>query len=107
NSGEAPAVHALEAFVQSRMASHADGTITRYEVQELADTTEVFGGIAHRASSFVRRGDGPGGAFEVRGMILLQMVRDLDGWRISAVAWDDQHAGESLTAHPEPTEFGA
>jgi hypothetical protein len=105
-SGSTPSIHELAAFVQSRLASHADGTLIRYEVQELADTTEVFGSVAHRASAFVRRGEGPGGAFETRGMIMLQMVRGPDGWRISAAAWDDQRAGQPLSTHPEPTEFG-
>jgi hypothetical protein len=106
-SGAVPSIHELAAFVQTRLASHADGTLTRYEVQELADTTEVFGSVAHRASAFVRRGEGAGGTFETRGMIMLQMVRGPDGWRISAAAWDDQRAGEPLSTHPEPTEFGS
>jgi hypothetical protein len=106
-AGEAPAIHDLDAFVRSRMASHADGTLAWYDVQELSATTEVFGGVAHRASAFVRRGAGRGGTFEVRGMIMLQLVRGGDGWRISAAAWDDQRAGEPLATHAEPTEFGA
>ena len=41
-----------------------------------------------------------GVAFSARGVKTLQFVRTADGWRISAVAWEDERPGL-----PIPGEF--
>jgi hypothetical protein len=99
-------VFALGEFIASRQARFAEGAISSYRVAELSETTELFGGIAHRASAFVRTGVKEGRPFEVRGMIFIQFVHLADGWKISAAAWADQQAGQDLSGHPLPTEFG-
>jgi hypothetical protein len=106
NAGEAPELMPVAAFVRSRQASYDGGSVTRFEVVELADTTELFGSVAHRASAFVRRGLREGQPFELRGMIFLQCLRTPQGWKLASVAWDDQRPGQGLAGHAEPTEFG-
>ncbi|MDH5541018.1 MAG: hypothetical protein OEY03_16585 [Rhizobacter sp.] len=107
NSAEATVVFTVDEFIGSRRAGFSADAVSRYRVTELSQTTEVFGGIAHRASGFVRSGVKAGQAFEVRGMIFMQFVQTPAGWRISAAAWDDQRPGQTLSGHAEPTEFGA
>lgn len=99
-------VFRLDDFIASRQARFGEGAISSYRVAELSETTERFGGIAHRASVFVRNGVKQGRPFEVRGMIFIQFVRRADGWKISAVAWADQQPGQDLSGHRQPTEFG-
>ena len=106
NAGDAPEVMPVAAFVRSRQASYDGGGVTRFEVVELADTTELFGNVAHRASAFVRRGLRDGQPFELRGMIFLQCLHTPQGWKLASVAWDDQRPGQGLAGHAEPTEFG-
>lgn len=93
-------------FIATRQAMFGTGEVSRYQVSELSEITEVFGHVAHRASAFVRSGRRQGEDFENRGMIFMQLVRLSDGWRLSAVAWDDQQPGQTLAGHAEPTEFG-
>lgn len=106
NAGAAPEVMPVAAFIRSRQASYDSGSVARFEVTELADTTELFGSVAHRASAFVRRGHRDGQPFEGRGMIFLQCLHTPQGWRLVSVAWDDQRPGQALSGHAEPTEFG-
>lgn len=106
NAGAAPEVMPVANFIRSRQASYDSGSVVRFEVTELADTTELFGSVAHRASAFVRRGVRDGQPFELRGMIFVQCLHTPQGWKLVSVAWDDQRPGQGLAGHAEPTEFG-
>ena len=55
--------------------------------------TEIFGNVAHRFSGYTKRGTLDGTAFEWRGAIATQLVRTTGGWRMSAMAWDDEREG--------------
>lgn len=105
-TGATPEVCHVDQFIAIRQATFRAGKVTRYRVDELSDTTERFGHIAHRASAFVRNGLRDGVAFSTRGMMFMQFVRTPGGWMISAAAWDDQQPGQMLSGHAEPTEFG-
>lgn len=106
NTGTGPEISNVEQFIDRRQATFRTGEVSRYRVEELSETTETFGSIAHRASAFVRSGTRGGSAFESRGMIFTQFVLTAAGWRVSAAAWDDQRPGQVLSGHAEPTEFG-
>lgn len=105
-SGDEPVLFTVDEFITTRRASLGAGGVTRYRVTSMSETTEIFGGVAHRACAFVRAGVKGGQPFEVRGMIFMQMLFTAAGWRLSAVAWDDQRPGQALSGHAEPTEFG-
>ena len=57
---------------------------------ELAQTTEIFGNVAHRFSSYAKRGTTNHGSIDVRRAISTQFIRTEAGWRISSMAWDDE-----------------
>src|ERR1041384_7372549 len=52
--------------------------------------TESFGKVAHRFSTYEKRGVRDGKAFAARGRIATQFVRTPGGWRITSMAWDDE-----------------
>jgi len=56
--------------------------------------------VIDREKAMVRLGAGclDGRAFRTRGMKTFQFVRTPAGWRISAVAWDDEREGLSTRA---------
>ena len=73
----------------SRGACRRSGTLTRFSESELSESTEVFGNVAHRFSAYAKSGTSGGVPFEARGMITTQFVHTPEGWRMSAMAWDD------------------
>src|SRR3954454_13068984 len=83
----------VEAFIAPRQATVDSGALTEFEETELGGVTEVFGNVAHRFSGYAKRGVLDGAAFAARGAIATQFVRTPAGWRISAMAWDDERAG--------------
>src|SRR4051794_33722502 len=93
NSGAEPEVTSVEAFITPRQASFDAGELTDFEETEIRGVTELFGNVAHRVSSYAKRGTVHGAGFEARGMITTQFVRTPAGWRMSVMAWDDEREG--------------
>jgi hypothetical protein len=106
NSGPTPEISSVRQFIEPRLVSVESGELTRFHEAELSETTEVFGNVAHRFSAYTKSGTLKGVDFEARGMISTQFILTPTGWRISAMAWDDERPGLVLP-HIEPTEFGA
>ncbi len=96
--GLEPAVYDVEGFIAPRQALLTGGALTDFREWEESGTTEVFGDIAHHFCSYAKSGVLDGEPLVGRGMKALQFVRTSNGWRISAVAWDDERDG--LTARP-------
>jgi hypothetical protein len=46
--------------------------------------------VAHRFSTYEKRGVRDGTPFAARGRIATQFVRTPGGWRITSMAWDDE-----------------
>ncbi|MFU8872785.1 DUF4440 domain-containing protein [Micromonospora sp. SL4-19] len=88
--GGEPAVYGVESFIAPRQALLSGGTLVDFREWELAGHTEVFGDIAQHFCSYAKEGVRDGTPFTARGMKTLQFVRTSAGWRISAVAWDDE-----------------
>lgn len=105
-TGSSTEISDVERFIGIRQERFRAGEVTRYRVEEVSETTEIFGNVAHRASVFKRLGTRDNKTFETRGMIFTQFVRTPTGWLVSAAAWDDQRRGQVLSGHAEPTEFG-
>ena len=76
--------------------------MTRFSEYELCETTQIFGNVAHRFSSYAKSGTLNGTSFTARGMISTQFVKTTEGWKISAMAWDDERTSLSLPADYEP-----
>jgi hypothetical protein len=72
------------------------GALTSFEEVETAETTEVFGNIAHRFSTYEKRGTMHGEAIEGGGLISTQFIRTPSGWKMSSMAWDDERPGLAI-----------
>lgn len=92
--GDEPTVYDVEGFIEPRRALLAGGSLTGFREWELSGRTEIFGDIAQRFCAYAKEGVRDGTPFAARGMKTLHFVRTSAGWRISAVAWDDERAPE-------------
>lgn len=98
NVGPTPEISSVAAFIAPRQASVDAGELTQFHEAELAAATDLFGNVAQRFSTYEKSGVLNGVAFEARGMITTQFVRTPAGWRMSAMAWDDERPGLQLPA---------
>ena len=96
NCGETHEVFDLESFIEPRERMFADGVLKDFSEEELAEKTEIFGNVAQRFSLYQKKGMMAGSYTEIRGMKTLQFIRTPDGWRICAMAWDDERDGLSI-----------
>ena len=95
NVGE-PEIATVDEFIAPRQALVDSGALTEFEEIELAHRNEVFGNVAHRMSTYAKRGVQGGVRFEARGVISTQFVFTPSGWRMSAMAWDDERPGLAM-----------
>jgi hypothetical protein len=86
----------VDEFIAPRRALVDSGELTEFKEGELSATTAVFGNVAHRMSAYFKRGVQGGVRFHARGMISTQFVLMPAGWRMSAMAWDDERPGLTL-----------
>jgi hypothetical protein len=92
----------VDEFIAPRQALVDSGALTEFEELELAHITEVFGNVAHRMSTYSKSGVQDGVRFEARGVISTQFVFTPSGWRMSAMAWDDERPGLVMPDRYEP-----
>jgi hypothetical protein len=102
NSGTTPEISTVSQFIEPRLASVRSGELTRFNEMELSETTRIFGNVAHRFNLYAKSGTMKGIPFAARGMISTQFILTTSGWKISAMAWDDERPGLSIL---EPDEF--
>jgi hypothetical protein len=96
NSADAPEVSTVDEFIAPRQALVDAGELTSFAEFEIHAITEVFGQVAHRLSTYGKRGVTNGTPFAGRGVISTQFVLTPDGWRISSMAWDDERPGLTI-----------
>jgi hypothetical protein len=99
NTASTPEISGLKQFIEPRQAMVLAGELTRFRETELFETTEIFGNVAHRFSAYAKFGTMKGVSFEARGMISTQFIMTPEGWKMSAMAWDDERPGLSI---PKP-----
>lgn len=99
--GGEPTVYGVDSFIAPRQELLSGGALLDFREWELSGRTEVFGDIAQHFCSYAKEGAQDGKSFTGRGMKTVQLVRTSAGWRISAVAWDDERDG--LTIDPRWT----
>jgi hypothetical protein len=88
-----PESSTVDEFVRARIEQFESGQLEEFEERETAHRTELFGNVAHRFSRYSKHSVLAGTTTETNGMISTQFVRTPDGWRISAMAWDDERPG--------------
>jgi hypothetical protein len=96
NSGAVPEISTVAQFIEPRLAMVDAGELTSFYEGELADVTEIFGNVAHRFSTYEKRGTTSGEPLAAKGVISTQFVRTPNGWKISSMAWDDERPGLAL-----------
>jgi len=89
-------VYDVESFIAPREALLAGGSLVDFHEWSLAGRIDVFGDIAAWFGSYAKEGVHDGEPTAGRGMKSVQLVRTPEGWRISAVAWDDERPGLTL-----------
>ncbi len=80
----------IDTFIEPREQLLNSGDLVDFSEYEIVETTQIFGDIAQRWCSYHKQGVLHGRYFAAQGMKTIQFVRTNDGWRISAVAWDDE-----------------
>lgn len=105
--GDEPAVDGVESFIAPRQALLSSGRLVDFIEWELRGETHIFGDIAQHLCSYAKAGVQDGMPFTARGMKTLHFVRTTAGWRVSAVAWDDERDGVTIETEEAPTPEGA
>ena len=90
NTGPVPEISTVQQFIEPRQAIVQSGHLTRFNEHELSESTTIFGNVAHRFSVYAKSGTMKNVAFETKGMISTQFILTPSGWKISAMAWDDE-----------------
>ncbi|EJL81006.1 hypothetical protein PMI15_03523 [Polaromonas sp. CF318] len=98
NTGATPEISSVAEFIAPRQALVDSGALTRFKEWELSEHTQMFGNIAHRYSAYGKAGTQDGKTFEARGVISTQFIKTPEGWKMSAMAWDDERPGLALPA---------
>lgn len=96
NTTSTPEISTVSQFIEPRLALVRSGELTWFREWELSETTEIFGNIAHRFSAYAKTGTLKSVPFEARGMISTQFILTPAGWRMCAMAWDDERPGLSI-----------
>jgi hypothetical protein len=97
-SSAVPEISTVDDFIRPRQAMVDSGALRWFQEVELAAITEIFGNVAHRFSTYEKRGLLDEAAIDARGAISTQFLRTKDGWRVSSMAWDDERPGLGLPA---------
>jgi hypothetical protein len=93
NVGSSPEIYEVETFLGPREALLSNGNLLDFEEAETASRTDIQGNVAQRLSLYRKSGVLSGQRFETKGVKTFQFIRTAAGWRISAVAWDDEREG--------------
>ena len=90
NTGDAPEVYDVAGFIEPRRALLNGGSLVDFSEWETSEKTEIFGNIAHRFSTYQKSWSASGKVVTGAGAKTMQFVRTATGWRIAALAWDDE-----------------
>ena len=107
NSLQSPEINSVREFVESRQKLVDAGDLTSFRETEAAEITEVFGNIAHRLSTYDKRGTLKGKSFEGRGVISTQFIKTPAGWKMTFMAWDDERPGLTIPERYQGTKSDA
>jgi hypothetical protein len=91
-AGTSLASYDVESFIAPRVALLGGGTLAEFREWVVDARVDRFGDIAQVWCRYAKSWRQDGVAMAGAGTKSLQLVRTADGWRISAVAWDDEPA---------------
>ena len=96
NSGPVPEISNVQQFIEPRERILNDGTLREFIEEEVSEQTDIFGNIAQRISIYRKSGILSSQPFQGRGVNTFQLIRTVEGWKLSALAWDDEREGFAL-----------
>ena len=85
-----PEISTVNEFIAPRLEQVRSGRLTAFTETELSGENATFGNVTQRWSHYDKRGVLDGKPFAAQGWISTQFVRTPQGWRITAMAWDDE-----------------
>lgn len=85
-----PTSYDVDGFIEPRRDLLTSGRVTDFREWEVDGTTAVYGDIAHHWCTYAKKWVEGGARVTGAGAKSIQLVRTETGWRISAVAWDDE-----------------
>ncbi|GAA4099100.1 hypothetical protein GCM10023066_43740 [Nocardioides kongjuensis] len=91
-AGATRASYDVESFIAPRVSLLGSGTLADFREWAVHARVDRFGDIAQVWCGYAKSWRRDGVAMAGAGTKSLQLVRTEDGWRISAVAWDDEPA---------------
>ncbi len=81
----------IETFIGPRKIILSDGTLTEFEEYEVIGETKIVNNLAQRFSKYQKKGYLNGEYFDGNGIKFFQYIKTANGWRISAVIWEDEN----------------
>ncbi|WP_426561935.1 DUF4440 domain-containing protein [Angustibacter sp. McL0619] len=85
-----PMSYDVDGFIEPRRQMLTSGRITDFREWQVDGATEVYGDIAHHWCTYAKEWVEGGEQVTGTGAKTIQLVRTEAGWRISAIAWDDE-----------------
>jgi hypothetical protein len=85
NTSGSPEICTEDEFIAPRQRMVESGELTCFREVESKEITEVFGNVAHRFSTYDKRGVMNGTLFDGKGVISTQFVRPPNGWKMSCM----------------------
>jgi RimJ/RimL family protein N-acetyltransferase len=89
-STESESIYSLDSFLTPRKELLSGGLLKEFEEYETFSETKIVGNIAQRFSVYQKEGYHNGTHFSENGHKLFQFIRTEQGWKISAMVWEDQ-----------------
>jgi ribosomal-protein-serine acetyltransferase len=89
NVGGRTEIFSVTSFIEPRQKILTDGTLTDFKEEEISETTDIHGSVAHRLCFYKKSGFMSGKLFETTGVKTIQYIKKEERWWISAIAWDD------------------
>ena len=96
NSMDTPEISSISQFIESRRKLVVSGQLSSFTEFEQSEITEIFGNVAHRFSTYEKSGTLNGAMFNTKGIISTQFIMTPLGWKMSAMAWDDERPGLTI-----------
>ena len=85
-----PLEFTVHSYIQAIMHQIEEGNTDFYSIQEIADTTEVFGNTAHRVSVYEHSYEANRNMPWKRGINYIQYIFNEGKWLIVSMLWNDE-----------------
>ena len=82
-------IYDLQSFMNPRRKILSDGTLQEFREWETSAETKISGNMAQRFSKYEKSGALNGTPFKASGNKIFQFIKTREGWRITAVVWED------------------